>query len=640
MCSYYNSKNDFLEEPREEKSKILSGYVLGQLCIVASTLPNNSESEIVLISKALDLYNGLSDKQSFSQQEAIRCAKVAFSLVHPQNTSNKESSCKKRVSPVVTAVDNFLATQPNVYISAERQELYLVEKGFLKRYAPENIKELQLPEGYSPTEKKRLFSLLRQRLDISRCVPEQESLDYLVPKSACVFEDGTVLDASNGQLSVCRHDEWKGKPFASAIKAGFNKDLAEAGYNYNIEALKAKAPNFWYYLHSSFDLEAARKRLCQMIGAVLTPVSTASIPSIWNLIGEPGSGKGVICNFLQHIFDPEAIALVTNPPTKHNRFAFSRLITARKAPRFLLTPDISSADVFDPCMFNMIAGGDNFTVEEKGVKSQNITGKLTWVIASNSHLKFRSNAKHLSEKIVEIPFETHTNYRDSEKRINRLEGKLLAEADAILSFSWGVFARTIKENERVNYKLKQKILACDFEFNPLLEMLEKHAIIDVHSQSTVYEVLEAFRSYTEDCGLSDWVENLSGESNGIKPSKKFSETFRKWLDANNLKYGNVVRRGKATARTYGFYIDLDVAKQSFLSQDNTFSGWKEESLSEAGILSNGILAGEENNPAVGKENKVIEVNSFRKAEAKNNSISAEPDVPSKESSQQKDVLLE
>ena len=595
----YSTDNKILEDAREKKSsELLLNSLFGRLCFLAfnssSDLSSDADMRRFLQLQAEKEFKPYLSEGSISVEDISRYVDATIQIVtNSQEKQNSVSAKGKRNKPaVVDAVDRFLATSPNVFISPERQEMFLVEKGFLSKCSPEEVKELRLPYGYSPSEKYRLFSLLQQRLDKTHILSNAEqSLDSLIPESACVFKDGTVLSAKNGNLSVCRYHEWKDMPFASAIKANFNSKLADAGYNYQIGVLKTEAPNFWRYLQTSFDLEEARKRLCQMIGATLTPVSSSSIPSIWNLIGEPGCGKGVICKFLQGVFDKEAVALVTNLSAKNNRFAFSRLVTARKAPRFLLTPDISAADVYNSAMFNMVAGGDSILVEEKCVRSQTVSGKLTWVIASNSHLRFRSNGDHLAEKIVEIPFETHTNFRKSKNQIEALEVKLLAEADAILSFSWGVLARTIKENEKVCYALKQKILNCDYESNPLLEMLEKHTFIGYGSSMTIYDVSEAFKEYMEGAGLDRWYEqdSVCGDKER-RPSQLFRNTFKKWLKIHNLKSGSVARKGSYTARTYAFSIDLDIVSESSDVKDTWQNPWEYQSMAEAEIFSPAILA--------------------------------------------------
>lgn len=596
MYKHYNTEYNFLEGLKGEKfSEFLLSSIFGRLCLSALGCSDASSLRNILDSEAERLYKEFSSETGISKEKILQCADLAFQFVARNISKAKEelSQRKKSVPPIVKAVDNFLAASPDVYISPERKEMFLVENGFLRRYAPEEIAELRLPCGYSSSEKYRLFSLLQQKLEPNRVLSDSEqSLDSLVPESACVFEDGTVLSAKDSNLFVCRHKEWKGMPFASAIKAKFSPELADAGYNYQTETLKVKAPYFWNYLQTSFDLEEARKRLCQMIGAVLTPVSTSSIPSIWNLIGEPGSGKGVICKFLQSVFDKEAVALVVSPSVKNNRFAFSRLITAKKAPRFLLTPDISSSDVYNPTMFNMIAGGDNITVEEKCVKSQTVSGKLTWVIASNSHLRFKASGDHLAKKIVEIPFETHTDFRSSDRQVESLETKLLAEADAILSFSWGVLARTVREHEKICYALKQKILDCDYEFNPLLEMLEKHAFIDSEAAFTVYDVSEKFKEYMEGTGLGRWYEPdvMNGDEKVYRPSQLFKDTVKKWIKAHGLKSGNVIRNGRYTARTYTFFVDLNAVNESFEPESRWQNSWEYQPLAASGILSPQILA--------------------------------------------------
>lgn len=599
----YTIDNKILEDPREKKSsELLLNSLFGRLCYLAfsssGNLSNNADIRRFLQLQAEKEFEAYLSEGSINAEDISRSVDVAVQFVTENKDKQNSVSAKgkKNKPAVVEAVDRFLATSPNVFISPERQEMFLVEKGFLSKCSPEEVKELRLPYGYSPSEKYRLFSLLQQKLDKTHILSNSEqSLDSLIPESACVFEDGTVLSAKNGNLSVCKYQEWKDMPFASAIKANFSSNLANAGYNYQTDVLKAEAPYFWNYLQTSFDIEEARKRLCQMIGATLTPVSSSSIPSIWNLIGEPGCGKGVICKFLQGVFDKEAVALVTNLSAKNNRFAFSRLVTARKAPRFLLTPDISASDVYNSAMFNMVAGGDSILVEEKCVKSQTVSGKLTWVIASNSHLRFRSNGDHLAEKIVEIPFETHTNFRKSKNQIEALEVKLLAEADAILSFSWGVLARTIKENEKVCYALRQKVLGCDYESNPLLEMLEKHAFIDYASKMTMYDASEAFKEYMEGAGLDRWYEQDSvyGDKER-RPSQLFRNTFKKWLKIHNLKSGNVVRKGKCTARTYAFAIDLDVASESFEVKSEWHNSWDYQPMADAGIFSPAVLEAMQN----------------------------------------------
>ena len=464
-----------------------------------------------------------------------------------KSSKNQQASstfCKPKKLAVVQAVEKLIASDiaKSFYFSFSEDEVYISRNGFLEATQPEYIPELQSSIGYSKGEKSRFYSLLKQTFGPTRCV---NSLWELTPESSCFFQNGIILAIDDRDKSGIRKPiiynsaNYQGKPFASCIKANINLGVLERGYNYDMPYLKENAPNFWYYLQTSFSLEESRRRILLMLGQVLTPFANCNIPNIWNLIGEPGSGKGVIVEFLQNVFDPDAVAVLNGVPTKNDRWALSPVATARKAPTLLISPDTQIVDVANPLPFKLIAGGNGLMVEAKGRDVKRTSKNLTWILCSNSQLRFRAEVEQIAEKIGEIPFQTTTNFRHSSANLTNLSQLLTNEADAILSFAWGFFARNIIEKTCFDFSFHQKSLDNDLENNALLRFLVKHCKKSDSNYLTTNDVAELFRNTLEG-GYAEWFEGGNKDS----LSKHFIQTWDRWRKQENIKSKIVRIAGK------------------------------------------------------------------------------------------------
>ena len=467
--------------------------------------------------------------------------------------NSKKSSKNQQIYPastqkklaVVQAVENLISSglANSFYFSFGEDEVYISRNGFLEATQPEYIPELRLDNGYSKGEKARFYSLLKQIFGPDRCV---NSLWDLMPESSCLFQNGIVLSIcednnSNVKKPIIHNStNYNGKPFASCIKANINLGFLERGYNYDMPCLKENAPNFWYYLQTSFSLEESRRRILLMLGQVLTPFANCNIPNIWNLIGEPGSGKGVIVEFLQNVFDPDAVAVLNGVPTKNDRWALSPVATARKAPTLLISPDTQIVDVANPLPFKLIAGGNGLMVEAKGKDVKRTSKNLTWILCSNSQLRFRAEIEQISEKLGEIPFQTTTNFRHSSANLTNLSQLLTNEADAVLSFAWGFFARNIIEKTCFDFSFHQKSLDNDLENNALLRFLVKHCKKSDSNYLTTNDVAELFRNTLEG-GYAEWFEG----SNKDSLSKHFIQTWDRWRKQEKIKSKVIKSMGKS-----------------------------------------------------------------------------------------------
>ena len=462
----------------------------------------------------------------------------------PKNQQADSSSNKQKKLVLVQAVENLINSElaNSFYFSLGEDEVYIARNGFLEATQPEYIPELRLSLGYSKSEKSRFYSLLKQTFGPTRCV---NSLWDLLPESSCLSQNGIILSIDkNPNLSVKKpriHNSatYQGKPFASCIKANINLGILEQGYNYDMACLEKNTPNFWHYLQTSFNLEESRRRILLMLGQTLTPIANCNIPNIWNLIGEPGSGKGVIVDFLQNIFDPDAVAVLNGVPTKNDRWALSPVATARKAPTLLISPDTQIVDVANPLPFKLIAGGNGLMVEAKGKDVKRTSKNLTWILCSNSQLRFRAEIEQISEKLGEIPFQTSTNFRHSSANLTNLSQLLTNEADMILSFAWGFFARNLNEKICFDFSFRQKNLDNDLENNALLRFLVKHCKKSDSKYMTTEKIAELFKNTLEG-GLSEWFE---GNNKDIL-SKRFIQTWDHWRKQENIKSKTVRIAGK------------------------------------------------------------------------------------------------
>lgn len=563
------------------------------LCKEAAYLPNTEEGKAKLRETAISVWNDRKNNDGFPVEEAIRIAESASEHLGEKDSDKAEKKLSN-AEKIMNCVKAFAATNPDVYYSQERQEMFLVENGLLKRTYPEIIPTLWPDQPYSSTMVKLLYSELLHTFGTDRLLGSDQSISSLTPASTCLLQDGTVLTIQDFRPKVMKFSEWSGKPFFSQIKANFIPELCTAGYNYDLETLKAKAPKFHAYLHTSIDLAEARQRLCQMIGAVLTPLSTPSLPGVWNLIGNAGSGKSVITKFLKHIHPEEARAQI-EPPTKYKRWGLSSLATSERAPHYLYTPDTSTADCYDSDYFKQIVFGDPIRVENKGVKPITIDKPLTWVISSNNHLKFRSDREQLEDKIPEIPFQTRINYRKERpaEYDEHLDYTLFKEeASQIVSFCWGVFARTVIQQEPVNFKLRQHTLEGELELNDLLKFLTKHVSYDPNAETPITNhfnqdgdqyvgIFNTFQLYMDHSGLQKWTErDVNGGMFG-QPSQEFNQTFRRWLKANGYKSLDKPKRfGRDVFKVYPLRIHLDYENEQESLKDSWECSWEQKSAKE------------------------------------------------------------
>lgn len=563
------------------------------LCKEAAYLPNSEEGKAKLRETAISVWNDRKDNTSFPVEEAIRIAESASEHLGEKDSEKAEKPKLSNAEKIMNCVKAFAETNPDVYYSQERQEMFLVENGLLKRTYPEIIPTLWPDQPYSSTMVKLLYSELLHTFGTDRLLGSDQSISSLTPASTCLLQDGTVLTIQDFKPRVMKFSEWQGKPFFSRIKANFDPELCTAGYNYDLEVLKQKAPKFFQYLHTSIDLAEARQRLCQMIGAVLTPVSSPSLPGVWNLIGNAGCGKSVITKFLKHIHPEEARAQI-EPPTKYKRWGLSSLATSERAPHYLYTPDTSTADCYDSDYFKQIVFGDPIRVENKGVKPITIDKPLTWVISTNNHLKFRSDREQLEDKIPEIPFQTRINYRKERpaEYDEYLDYTLYKEeASQIVSFCWGVFARTVIQQEPVNFKLRQHTLEGELELNDLLKFLTKHVSYDPNAETPITDkynkngdklcgIFQAFQVWMDHSGLQKWTErDINGGVCG-QPSQEFMQTFRRWLKANGYKSLDTPKRFGTVFKAYPLTVHLDYENEQESLKDSWACSWEQKSAKE------------------------------------------------------------
>ncbi len=555
-----------------------------KLCGKAPYLPATPDGESQLSEIALQLWEELEDKTNFSQEEALSCAKSASKYLGSRYSEKAEKQPK--IDPLLLAVQK-LKESPNAdcfYFNEKQDCVYTLKNGLLGEMAVEDVPELVLPEGYTRGAKYRLYSLLKTYLPADRRV---NSLWELTEESTCLFKDGTVLSLKNGQPAVYKSSEAR-KPFANAINANFSLTMANEGFNQNFSVLKAEAPNFHYYLNSSLDREESRRRICMMIGQAITPrANLASVaPNIYNLIANTGTGKGTILKFLTNVVGREAVAVLRSMPNEKNRWAMSEIVKRKKAPALLLTPDNSVKDVADPNVFKNIAGGDGLTVETKGVDGKDTLQNLTWIISSNSKLKFSAEWNGLSQKIGEIPFQTTKDLRnDIASNIPDLDSKLTAEASAILSFCWGLLIRQIWEKRPFDFSYTQKYLTAETENSELLQFLTQRCYHDkTGAEKTSYsEIFAAFKAFAEieSMPIGEYFDALGGFN------KKFRQRVQSWFERENIKSNGLKRNGGKTERCYPVGISKEDTPQEIA--DIPIQPVDPLNLWDVGLLSQGIL---------------------------------------------------
>ena len=553
-----------------------------KLCGKAPYLPATPDGESQLCEIALQLWEALEDKSNFSQEEALSCAKSAAKYLGSRYSEKAEKQPK--IDPLLLCVQK-LKESPNAeffYFNERADCVYTLKNGLLEEMAVEDVPELVLPEGYSRGQKYRLYSLLKTYLPADRRV---NSLWELTEESTCLFKDGTVLSLKDGQPSISKSSEAK-KPFANAINADFSLTLANEGFNQNFSILQQEAPNFSYYLNSSLDKEESRRRICMMIGQALTPrANLASIcPNIYNLIANTGTGKGTIIKFLVNVIGREAVAVLRSMPNEKNRWALSEIVKRKKAPALLLTPDNSVKDVADPNVFKNIAGGDGLTVETKGVDGRDTLQNLTWIISSNSKLKFSAEWNGLSQKIGEIPFQTTKDLRnDIAANIPDLDSRLTEEASAILSFCWGLLIRQIWEKRPFDYSFTQKYLTAETENSELLQFLTLRCSYDADEKSSYNDIFAAFKSFAEieSMPIGEYFDALGGFN------KRFRQRVQSWFDRENIKTNGLKRNGGKTERCYPVGISRDDTPQEIT--DIPIQPVEPLNLWDVGLLSQGLL---------------------------------------------------
>lgn len=330
-----------------------------------------------------------------------------------------------------------------------------------------------------------------------------------IPKHLIAFQNG-ILDIKTKQLY--RHSS----NFLT---------LYEVLANYYPER-SISTPAFDKYLYSitQGDNELA-ERILQAIGYILTSDSNGKC--FFLLQGVPNSGKSVFTNFLQKLFNKNAVTKL-EAHLLGDKFTASELI----GKAFCIFPDMAGTPMDEAAVSRIktLTGNDPLMVPRKYNSNAEIICSAK-IICTTNHpflIKSKRGDEALNNRIITIPFAFSV---PNEQKINDLEELLLRERDAIVTKSMQAYFRLVNNRYR---------FAGDFKPN---EIIASDITIDIDCEVQIYKyVKNNFRAEQNGIVFVDDAYVEFCKSSGGICKNEFSQFFCQY--ATELHNGKKSRKRK------------------------------------------------------------------------------------------------
>ncbi len=330
-----------------------------------------------------------------------------------------------------------------------------------------------------------------------------------IPKNLIAFQNG-ILDIKSKQLY--RHSS----DFLT---------LYEVLANYFPER-SISTPVFDKYLYSITQGNAElAERILQAIGYILTSDSNGKC--FFLLQGVPNSGKTVFTNFLQRLFNKNAVTQL-EAHLLGDKFTASELI----GKAFCIFPDMAGSPMDEAAVSRIktLTGNDPLFVPRKHTSNAEIICSAK-IICTTNHpflIKSKRGDEALNNRIITIPFAFSV---PNEQKINDLEELLLKERDGIVTKSMQAYFRLV--NNRYHF-------AGDFKPN---EIIASDITIDIDCEVQIYKyVKNNFRAEQNGIVFVDDAYVEFSKSFGGICKNEFSQFFCQY--ATELHNGKKSRKRK------------------------------------------------------------------------------------------------